>query len=351
MDGIRHLIGVSDITTSWWNSLFSLCREIIAHPQDYSDANRGKVMASLFFEPSTRTKFSFQAAMLRLGGSVFGFENANDTSASKGESLADTIRMTSAYSDVVVMRSPSEGAARAASLYSEVPLVNAGDGGHQHPTQTLTDLATLAVTRGEIRDLTVGLCGDLRYGRTVHSLVEALAKFPNIRFVLTAPPELAMPDYVTRFMRARNLTFTEVPTLDDALPQLDVLYMTRVQRERVIQSATQSTMEYSDDFILTRDKLARAKRDLTILHPLPRVNEIAPEVDLDPRAKYFDQARYGMYIRMALLLKLCAQPRTAPEPVAVGGAKCANPACITRREPYLPDLRNDDGGCGYCDVN
>ncbi|MDR3310887.1 MAG: aspartate carbamoyltransferase [Oscillospiraceae bacterium] len=340
----RHLIGIADIDTARWDSLYSLCREIIAHPHYYSDACRDRLMASLFFEPSTRTKFSFQAAMQRLGGKVFGFENADATSASKGESLADTVRMAATYSDVIVIRNPVEGAAKAASLYSDVPVINAGDGGHMHPTQTLTDLTTIAEIRGKIGDFTIGLCGDLKNGRTVHSLVAALAKFGGVRFVFISPPELSMPEYITRRLKSQGAPFYECLSLEETLPELDTLYMTRIQRERM-----GGLGEYPEELILTKDRLAAAKRELIILHPLPRVNEIAPEVDADPRARYFDQARYGMYIRMALLTQTSHMPREKPEPQPVGGAVCDNRNCVTRREPYLPPLFGDDGACGYCD--
>jgi len=339
----RSLNGVSDIDIPFWSALYTLCCEIISRPHDFSDACRNSVMASLFFEPSTRTKFSFQAAMLRLGGSVFGFDNADFTSASKGESLADTIRMTASYSDVIVMRSPREGAARAASLYSETPIINAGDGGHEHPTQTLTDLTAISRYRSEIRDFTIGICGDLKNGRTVHSLVHALTMFPGIEFVFISPDELSMPDYITRALRSKGYDYRTSPSIESALPELDILYMTRAQRERMSR-----TVEYTDDFILTADKLKTAKKDLAILHPLPRVSEISPEVDLDPRAKYFEQAKFGMYIRMALLMKMCALPKQTPPPVPVGGASCNNPMCITKSELYLPPLQTADGSCAYC---
>jgi aspartate carbamoyltransferase catalytic subunit len=284
--------------------------------------------------------------MLRLGGSLFGFSNPADTSISKGESLADTIRMTSSYADTIVMRTTQEGAARAASLYSEVPVINAGDGGHLHPTQTLTDLTTIAETRGAIGDITVGLCGDLKYGRTVHSLVTALAKFPKIRFVLIAPDALKMPEYMTAFMRARSIPYTEVGDIKDAIGDLDVLYMTRIQRERFAQGTALPPL---GGFTLTENTMKGAKRDLTVLHPLPRVTEIARAVDGDPRAKYFDQARYGMFIRMALLLGFTHAPRSVEYPQNEGGHVCGNPQCVSRTEEYLPRLVNADGGCGYCD--
>ncbi|MDR0838858.1 MAG: aspartate carbamoyltransferase [Oscillospiraceae bacterium] len=347
---VRNLISFDDVDIEWWDSLYALCRDIMSRPDDYRDACRGKLLASLFFEPSTRTRFSFQAAMLRLGGSLFGFSNPNETSMSKGESLADTIRMTSCYADTIVMRTKQEGAAKAASLYSEVPIINAGDGGHLHPTQTLTDLTTIARVRGGVGDITVGLCGDLKYGRTVHSLVTALAKFPNIRFVLIAPEVLKMPDYMLTFMRSRGMAYSVCDSLEEAIDSLDVLYMTRIQRERFgEETAASSIDDIMSRFTLTVDKLRRAKADLTVLHPLPRVTEIERAVDNDPRAKYFEQARYGMYIRMALLLKLTSLPRGASYPQNEGGHACDNPECVTRTELYLPRLVTPDGACGYCD--
>ena len=347
---IRNLISINDVSLQDWDRLYSRCCDIIARPGDYIDACRGRVMASLFFEPSTRTNFSFQSAMLRLGGGVFGFSDPSATSASKGETLADTIRIVASYADSIVMRSPHEGAARAAALYSELPIINAGDGGHMHPTQTLADLTTISQMRGGISSLTIGLCGDLKYGRTVHSLVLALAKFPGIKFYLISPDELRMPDYMLDFMIESGMEYTEVSSLEDSLPELDVLYMTRVQRERF--SDPQEYFRLRDVYILTKSKLQNARADMLILHPLPRTSEIAMDVDSDSRAVYFEQARYGMYIRMALLLDLTQLPRQAPElPGALYGAKCVNPACITQAEPYLPALFASGSAqcCGYCD--
>ena len=299
---LRNLIDIEDLSLEEWNELYGLASQIIAHPKDFVDALHGDVMASLFFEPSTRTNFSFQTAMLRLGGNVFGFADPKSSSTSKGETLKDTVKMVSSYADVIVMRSPKEGAAKAASLYSNVPVINAGDGGHMHPTQTLADLTTIATLRGEIRDLNVGLCGDLKNGRTVHSLIKALAKFPGIRFYLIAPRDLAIPGYMVEFMKEKGLKFVEVTNLEATMPQLDVLYMTRVQRERFFNE--EDYLRLRDSYILTPDKLETAKPDMSILHPLPRVNEIAAAVDNDPRACYFRQAKNGRYIRMALMLKL-----------------------------------------------
>jgi len=348
---VRHFVSIEDVTPEWFMDLHSVCRDMIQYPERYVDACRGQVMASLFFEPSTRTNFSFQTAMMRLGGSVFGFSDPSGTAVAKGESLADTIRMVSAYADAVVMRSPLEGAAAAGALYSEVPLINAGDGGHMHPTQTLTDLTTICEKRGKVGDITVGLCGDLKNGRTVHSLALALARFPNVQFKFIAPREMAMPGYVLETLRERGQRYIEVTNLESSIPQLDVLYMTRIQKERFTDP-----LEYERNkglYILTRRKLDRAKENLLIMHPLPRVDEISRDVDGDPRAVYFDQARYGMFIRMALLYRLIRTPRQAASAVYdLTPRVCGNDRCITKTEEYLPNLtkgRNGETVCTYCD--
>ncbi len=347
----RNLIDIEDLSLNDWNEIYALASQIISHPKDFRDALHGDVMASLFFEPSTRTNFSFQAAMMRLGGSVFGFADPASSSTSKGETLKDTVKMVGSYGDIIVMRSPKEGAAKAASLYSEIPVINAGDGGHMHPTQTLADLTTIAALRGGIGDLNIGLCGDLKYGRTVHSLVKAMAKFPNIRFFLIAPRDLAIPAYMIDFMKEKRLKFVEVTNLEATIPQLDVLYMTRIQRERFTDPLEYDRLK--GVYILTRSKLRAAKKDLLILHPLPRVDEIAQDVDDDPRAVYFDQARYGMFARMALLMKLTEQGREKPRAQEIGEAPlCHNPNCITQTELYLPNLTKEVCGkicCAFCD--
>lgn len=347
----RHLISIDTVSLIWWEELYALCSRIIDNPADFRDACRGKVMASLFYEPSTRTSFSFQTAMMRLGGSVFGFSDPNSSSVSKGETLMDTIKICSAYADTIVIRSPWEGSALAASLYSEVPIINAGDGGHLHPTQTLTDLTTICRKRGEIGGFNIGLCGDLKNGRTVHSLITALSKFPNISFYLISPRDLAAPDYILRHLKQKKQKFIEVTSLDAVIPQLDILYMTRIQKERFTDP-----LEYERNkgvYILTGQKLKRAKKDMIVMHPLPRVDEIALDVDQDPRAVYFEQARFGMYIRMALLYTTCSMPREAPAAVKTGeDLLCTNPRCITQTEHYLPGLKeNSDNGkhCPYCD--
>ena len=350
---MRHLIDFGDLSRQEWDELYARASGIMDDPGKYLDTCRGKVMASLFYEPSTRTNFSFQTAMLRLGGTVFGFADPSSSSAAKGESLKDTIKMVSGYADVVVMRTPWEGAAKAASLYSNVPVVNAGDGGHMHPTQTTADLTTMTRLLGGVDGLAVGLCGDLKNGRTVHSLIKAMAKFENIRFFLISPRELAVPGYMRAFMRENDMRFTEVTGLEAVIPQLDVLYMTRIQRERFV-----APLEYERNkgiYVLTRRKLERAKEKMLVMHPLPRVDEIAVDVDDDPRAAYFQQARYGMFARMALLADLANQPRLERTvAVEIGRAPvCRNPRCITRTEDYLPPLVKKTGGvecCAFCDA-
>lgn len=349
---LRHLITADSLTPALWDELYASFEDIIAHPNVYVDACKGKLLASLFYEPSTRTNFSFQAAMMRLGGSVFGFSDPSATSHAKGETLNDTVRMCSAYADAIVMRNPREGAALAASLYSEVPVINAGDGAHMHPTQTLTDLATIRRFRGGCENMNIGLCGDLKNSRTVHSLITALSRFPNVSYFLISPRELALPRYMLEFLDERKLRYIEVTGLESTIPQLDVLYMTRVQRERFTDERAYERNR--GIYILNRSKLKRAKKELIIMHPLPRVDEIAQDVDSDPRALYFEQARCGMFIRMALLLKLCNQERIPPEHTEIATKQlCSNPACITQVERYLPVLTKQTGGhkcCAYCDA-
>ena len=349
---MRHLIDFGDLPREEWDALYAQASRIIDHPEDYLDACRGRVACSLFYEPSTRTNFSFQTAMLRLGGTVFGFADPKSSSVAKGETLKDTIKMVSGYSDVVIMRNPKEGAAKAASLYSNVPVINAGDGGHMHPTQTMADLTTITKLRGSVDGLSIGLCGDLENGRTVHSLIKALAKFRDIKFYLISPRELAIPEYLRRFMKANDMWNVEVTGLETVIPQLDVLYMTRIQRERFVDP-----LEYErckGVYILTRSKLERAKPELLVMHPLPRVDEIHIDVDDDPRAVYFEQARYGMFARMALLMDLANQPRLPDEAVEIGTRPvCHNPNCITQTELYLPPLVKQNGGkdcCAFCDA-
>ena len=299
----RSLLEPMDFSLEELDSIFDLADRIIADPQKYAHACDGKLLATLFYEPSTRTRFSFEAAMLRLGGQVIGFSEPNSSSVAKGESIADTIRTISCYADVAVMRHPKEGAPRVAANSTDMPVINAGDGGHQHPTQTLTDLLTIRRTLGTFENITVGCCGDLKFGRTVHSLIKALSRYKNVKFVLISPEELTIPDYVRKEVLIKNnIEFKEVRTMQEALGEVDVLYMTRVQRERFFNE--DDYIRLKDTYILDKEKIDLAKKDMIVLHPLPRVNEIATEVDNDPRAKYFEQAKNGMFVRMALIMSL-----------------------------------------------
>lgn len=300
---MRNLIDITDLTIQEIDELIATACDIIANPDKYCDACHRKKLATLFFEPSTRTRLSFEAAMLELGGSVLGFSEANSSSASKGESVADTVRVVGCYADIIAMRHPKEGAPMVASMHSPVPIINAGDGGHNHPTQTLTDLLTIHREKGHFDNLTVGLCGDLKFGRTVHSLIHALSRYTGIHFVLISPEELSLPSYIIHdVLEKKGMSYEETQDLEAVMPKLDILYMTRVQRERFFNEA--DYIRLKDSYILTLDKLKDAKEDLCILHPLPRVNEIATSVDNDSRACYFKQAHNGKYIRMALILKL-----------------------------------------------
>jgi aspartate carbamoyltransferase catalytic subunit len=292
-----------DLTVEEMEELFETADEIIADPQKYAHAADGKIMGTLFYEPSTRTRLSFTAAMLRLGGEVMGFSDAMSSSVSKGESIADTVRTVGSFADIIVMRHPKEGAPRVAAEHSFVPVINAGDGGHQHPTQTLADLMTIRKFKGRFDNLTVGLCGDLMFGRTVHSLIKALSRYDNISLKLISPEELVLPDYVMNSVIKKNgMPYEEVRHVEDVLPELDVLYMTRVQKERFFNE--DDYVRLKDSFILDAEKMKLAKDDMIVMHPLPRVNEIATEVDSDPRAHYFDQVKLGMYVRMALVMKV-----------------------------------------------
>ena len=298
-----HLMSPLDFSVDELDKLLDLANDIEKYPQKYAHACEGKKLATCFYEPSTRTRLSFEAAMLNLGGSVLGFASADSSSASKGESVSDTIRIISCYADICAMRHPKEGAPLVASQKSRIPVINAGDGGHQHPTQTLTDLLTIRSLKGRLGNLTIGLCGDLKFGRTVHSLISALIRYPGIRFVLISPEELRIPSYIREdVLAANNIPFTEVERLEDAMPDLDVLYMTRVQKERFFNE--EDYVRLKNFYILTKAKMELAKEDMLVLHPLPRVNEISVEVDDDPRAAYFKQAQYGVYVRMALILTL-----------------------------------------------
>ena len=300
---MKHLISILDLSTEEIEDLITRADDIIAHPDRYREVCKYKKLATLFFEPSTRTRLSFEAAMYELGGQVLGFSEAQSSSASKGESVSDTVRVVSCYADIIAMRHPKEGAPLVASAVSGVPVINAGDGGHNHPTQTLADLFTIKREKGRFDDLTIGFCGDLKFGRTVHSLITALARYTGIKFVLISPEELKLPSYVKHeVLREHHLEYVQTTHLEDVMPTLDILYMTRVQKERFFNE--EDYLRLKDSYILTPDKLVTAKPDLSILHPLPRVNEIHTSIDADPRACYFKQVLYGKYIRMALIMKL-----------------------------------------------
>lgn len=296
----RHLIEPFDFTLEELDSIFLQAAEIIHHPTNYLDVAKGKLLATLFYEPSTRTRFSFESAMLRLGGQVIGFDDPDTSSTAKGESLSDTIRTIACYADITVIRHPREGTAKLASKYTDMPIINAGDGGHQHPTQTLTDLLTIKQYHHDIKNLKVGVCGDLKFGRTIHSLVKALSRYPNIQFYMISPDELQMPDYVLGELSESNYVVTH--NLESVIGELDILYMSRVQRERFVSE--EEYLRLKDFFILGKEKMKLAKKDMIVMHPLPRVNEISREIDNDPRSVYFEQTRYGMFVRMALIMKL-----------------------------------------------
>lgn len=300
---MRHLMSPLDFTVEELDKLLDLANDIEAHPDKYAHACDGKKLATLFYEPSTRTRLSHEAAMLNLGGSILGFSSADSSSAAKGESVSDTIRMVSCYADICAMRHPKEGAPMVACRHSSIPVINAGDGGHQHPTQTLTDLLTIRSLKGRLGNLTIGLCGDLKFGRTVHSLIHALVRYENVRFVLISPEELRLPSYIRKdVLDKNNIPYKEVINLEEPMPELDLLYMTRVQKERFFNEEDYVRMK--DFYILDAAKMSLAKEDMLVLHPLPRVNEISVEVDKDPRAAYFKQVQYGVYVRMALILTL-----------------------------------------------
>ena len=347
---MRNLINILDFNVEEIDELCSLATDIYNNPDNYRDTLRGKIMGSLFFEPSTRTRLSFTSAMMGLGGNVLGFSQAGNSSIAKGETVADTIRMVDAYSDIIVMRHPKEGAPIVASGVAKVPVINAGDGGHFHPTQTLTDLLTIRYKKGRFDNLTIGVCGDLKYGRTVHSLISAMVRYPGVKFVLISPRELALPDYIKEdYLVPSGVDFVETADLEEAIPSLDILYMTRIQAERF-----ESREEYErlkDSYILDKSKLQFAKTDLSVMHPLPRVNEIDVDVDDDSRAHYFDQAEFGRYIRMALIIKLLST-KGVDDRRLVGEVRddviCENPHCISRTERGIKHLF-DGARCIYCD--
>ena len=301
---IKHLISPMDFTVEELDEIFELAYQIISNPQEYAHLCEGKILATLFYEPSTRTRFSFEAAMMRLGGKILGFSEPNSSSAAKGETLADTIKMISIYSDIVAMRHPKEGSAKVASMYSSVPVINAGDGGHQHPTQTLTDLLTIKRLKGRLDNHVIGICGDLKYGRTVQSLITAMSRYENIKFILISPKELRIPQYIREeILNKNNIEYKEVEKIEDVIEELDILYMTRIQKERFFNEDEYIRLK-KDSYILDSEKMKLAKDDMIVMHPLPRVNEIHVEVDKDERAAYFKQAEFGMYVRMALIAKL-----------------------------------------------
>ena len=346
---MRNLIDILDFSVEEIDGLITVANDIIENPDKYREVCRGRILGTLFFEPSTRTRLSFTSAMMSLGGSVLGFDNAASSSTAKGETVADTIRMVSAYSDIIAMRHPKEGAPIAASRVATVPVINAGDGGHFHPTQTLTDLLTINRKCGRFDDLTVGVCGDLKYGRTVHSLISAMSRYTGVKFVLISPKELALPDYVKEDFLDGRCEYVENPDLEAAIPSLDILYMTRIQRERF--SDPDEYERLKDSYILNAAKLENAKPTLSILHPLPRVNEIDVDVDEDPRAHYFDQAAYGRYIRMALILFLLETKGVDDRRIngiENDGLECVNPHCLSLSERGIKKLF-DGEKCIYCD--
>lgn len=347
---MRNLIDILDFSVEEIDKLCATANDIIENPEMYSESCKGKILGTLFFEPSTRTRLSFVSAMMSLGGNVLGFSEAGSSSVSKGETLADTIRMVSVYSDIIAMRHPKEGAPIVASSVSKVPIINAGDGGHFHPTQTLTDLLTINRQKGRFNNLTIGICGDLKYGRTVHSLIAAMTRYENVRFVLISPDELRLPDYVKEeFLSRVGADYTEIASLEEAIPMLDILYMTRIQGERFSDRAEYERLR--DVYVLNKAKLERAKPDLSIMHPLPRVNEIDIDVDDDPRANYFEQAANGRYIRMALILELLKRSKDEGK-VSLGEDDptliCKNPHCISGSERGIKRLYKN-GSCIYCD--
>lgn len=357
---MRSLNSILELSVEELDGLIATAKDIIAHPEAYQDKCAHKKLATLFFEPSTRTRLSFEAAMLELGGSVIGFSEASSSSASKGESVADTAKILSCYADIIAMRHPKEGAPFVASQAASIPVINAGDGGHNHPTQTLADLLTISREMGRLDNLTIGLCGDLKYGRTVHSLIEAMSRYSGIRFILISPAELKIPGFIRYNVFEHNhIPYTEVSSLDEAMPQLDVLYMTRIQRERFDDPWEYERLK--DSYVLDTEKMKLAKERMCVLHPLPRVNEISVKVDEDPRAAYFRQALNGKYMRMALILKLLEEAKQNPakQPLEVECLEydrvCRNPKCITQTEQELPQLFRctdkaaDIHRCIYCE--
>ena len=354
---MKHLIDPTDLTKAETDEIVALAEDIIKNRANYYDRCAHRKLATLFYEPSTRTRLSFTAAMMELGGNVLGFSDARSSSVSKGETVQDTVRVVGCFADVIAMRHYIEGAPLAAAQVSPVPIINAGDGSHSHPTQTLTDLLTIKRELGHIDGITIGFCGDLRFGRTVHSLIKALSRYEGIKVVLIAPDELRLPDYIKRDVLEKvGLDYREVPTIEEVMPELDVLYMTRVQKERFLDEDEFDRVK--DSFVLDCARMSLAKKDMAVLHPLPRVNEILPEVDADPRAAYFRQVENGKFVRMALICKLLDwkdDPEHAfvPAPSADVSGRCPNPKCICNCEHVEPRIRLTDDGtarCGYCDA-
>lgn len=345
---LRHLVDLDDVATEKIMDILTMADAIMKNPRYYSDSCHGNIMATLFYEPSTRTRMSFEAAMLRLGGSVIGFNDPQNSSVSKGESLKDTITMVSNYADIIAMRHYMEGAAKAAAMFSRVPVINAGDGGHLHPTQTLTDMFTLMETKGRLDGLTIGLCGDLKYGRTVHSLIKTMSRFKNNKFILISTPELNVPDYIKSYMDEHGCEYKQAESLETEIGGLDVLYMTRIQRERFKNEEDYNRQK--GVFILDGEKMKKAKNDMKVLHPLPRVDEIEYDVDDDHRAVYFKQSEYGLYARMSLILHILenGDKKLDKRPSANTEKCCGNLKCITNFEQYLPKIETD-GKCAYCE--
>lgn len=349
----QHFLDLNDYPVFWWDKILKLAQDIIANPKYFSHRCSGKVMGTLFYEPSTRTQMSFQTAMLKLGGNIIGFDNPSTSSVSKGENLKDTTKIVSNYADVLVIRHPLEGSVKAAALTSDCPVINAGDGGHLHPTQTLTDLLTLKQEKGTLENLTIGLCGDLLNGRTTHSLCKAISCFKGNKFVLISTPELSLPDYIKEYIVKNGCEFIEAKRLEDSIDSLDVLYMTRIQKERF--NSEEEYLAQKNVYVLDNEKMKKAKHDLAVLHPLPRVDEIKIEVDDDPRALYFKQAKYGVFVRMALILTLLESEELQKQ-IHVGNVdnsiKCPNEKCITNYEDYIPKSYKQKGNikiCEYCD--
>ena len=350
----QHLIDLNDYPVSWWKKVVELGEKIYRSPADYAHVCDGKIMATLFYEPSTRTQMSFQTAMIRLGGQIIGFDNPANSSVAKGESIKDTTKIVSNYADVLVMRHPVAGASKAASLTADCHVINAGDGGHLHPTQTLTDLLTLKIEKNTLSGLTIGMCGDLLNGRTVHSLCKALSQFENNKFVFISTRELRMPAYIKDIIKASGSHYEEVDTIEEVIGKLDVLYMTRIQQERF--ASMEEYLAQKNTYVLDRKKMLNAKKDMIVMHPLPRVDEITVEVDDDARAMYFKQAKYGVYVRMALITTILAEkkPSETLKGKVYGGIRCNNPRCITNHEEYLPKSFRSSGDetlleCEYCD--